>query len=79
MATMSPGEHMKCEFFDLGKCGEGNKNGCNSTEVCEIPETGKRAHCYALWRNDSGLFSLEKKVNLTYQTIHQFASFTSER
>ena len=75
MATMSPGEHMKCEFFDLQQCGEGNSNGCNSTEVCEIPETGKRAHCYALWRNDSGLFALQKKVSLSNDNLARLFSF----
>ena len=72
---MSPGEHMKCEFFDLQQCGEGNSNGCNSTKVCEIPETGKRAHCYALWRNDSGLFALQKKVSLSNDNLARLFSF----
>ena len=74
MAAMSPDEQMKCEFYDLHDCGEGNKAGCNSTEVCDIPESGKRVHCYALWKNDSGIFALEKKVRSTQRSLYNFFS-----
>ena len=62
VAAMSPDERVECEFLDLSQCDEGNSAGCNATEQCEIPDPGKRVHCYALWRNDSGIFELVKKV-----------------
>ncbi len=73
---MSPGERIVCEFFDLHQCGEGNSAGCNSTETCDVPDAGKRVHCYALWRNESGV-EFEKKVQDTeplvspcFRTLH---------
>ncbi len=62
-ATMSPGKSIECEYFDMNECSGENGKQCNQTKTtCEEPEAGKRVHCYALWRNDSGVFELEKKV-----------------
>jgi len=60
MAEEEGYEPIVCEYFNM-KC---EKEGlqCNTTEVCERPALGKRAHCFALWFNDSrGVIDVQMK------------------
>ena len=63
-----------CELYDPVDCGADSK-GCNSTVQCDIPEKGKRTHCYALWTNQSGVFELQKKVGSGPDTSILFIVF----
>ena len=44
-STLPP---FQCEFHNNDTC---LTPPCNTTETCEIPEEGKRSHCFALWHN----------------------------
>ncbi|XP_023930458.1 activin receptor type-2B-like [Lingula anatina] len=44
-----------CEYYDS------QVESFNTTEHCETPDTGKRVHCYASWKNTSLEFKLLKK------------------
>ena len=51
----------RCVYYDPIKCQTKGEN-CNMTEqTCVAPVDGKRAHCYALWRNVSGKVEVEKR------------------
>ena len=51
----------RCVYYDPIKCQTKGEN-CNMTEqTCVAPVDGKRAHCYALWRNVSGTVEVEKR------------------
>ena len=53
-----------CEHYDPIACQRSEDPSsakCNKTLECEVPETGKRVHCYAFWKNNSGEFMLIKK------------------
>jgi hypothetical protein len=51
MPCMALGVARECVSYDWQKCSGAN---CTQIEVCETPDPGKRAHCYATWRNETG-------------------------
>ena len=56
--SFSSTETTYCEQYSY-EC-KGEPGSCNKTEQCEA-EDGKRAHCYASWRNSSNTLTLLKK------------------
>jgi len=68
-----------CEYYNPAMCLK-YPNHCNKTAVCDVPESGKRSHCYALWTNNSGSVKvLMKGCWLDNPQCYDLSSCTGEK
>lgn len=64
----------QCEYYNETLCNESG-TGCNTTQVCDKPETDKRNHCYVLWQNNTNGIIIKMKGN--YNFGHNICDFCS--